>query len=174
VRTIEIDEGWSDDRDVSVFVGRWAWLDVRALVEEHGGGKSLVRVSTHLRPTTLGILNAVAVAAPLLAAASAGVALRWPLAGVAAATVAVVVAIFSGWRTAQTTLPRQTEGLAAVVGLTVVRTDGLAPIGGLVTKLVEYFRERGTEDVSEFEVMREDVRFMLPKTIRQAMTAAGA
>src|SRR3954471_2315279 len=38
VRSIEIDEGWSDDRDVSVFVGRWAWLDVRALVEEHGGG----------------------------------------------------------------------------------------------------------------------------------------
>jgi hypothetical protein len=32
VRTIEIDEGWSDDRDVSVFVGRWAWLDIRALV----------------------------------------------------------------------------------------------------------------------------------------------
>src|SRR4029453_9785021 len=33
VRTIEVDEGWSDDRDVSVFVGRWAWLDIRALVE---------------------------------------------------------------------------------------------------------------------------------------------
>jgi hypothetical protein len=26
--------------------------------------------------------------------------------------------------------------------------------------------------VSEFEVMKEDVRFMLPKTIRQAMAAA--
>ncbi len=57
VRSIEIDEGWSDDRDVSVFVGRWAWLDVRALVEEHGGGKTLVRVSTHLRPTTFGIVT---------------------------------------------------------------------------------------------------------------------
>ena len=44
----------------------------------------------------------------------------------------------------------------------------------LVKRLVDYFRARGTEDVSEFEVMREDVRFMLPKTIRQAMTAAGA
>ena len=38
VRSIEIDDGWSDDRDVSVLVGRWAWLDVRALAEEHGGG----------------------------------------------------------------------------------------------------------------------------------------
>ena len=35
-------------------------------------------------------------------------------------------------------------------------------------RLVAYFRERGVEDVSEFEVIQEDVRFMLPKTIRQA------
>jgi len=32
-------------------------------------------------------------------------------------------------------------------------------------------RARGVEDVSEFEVVQEDVRFMLPKTIRQAMAA---
>jgi 4-hydroxy-3-methylbut-2-enyl diphosphate reductase len=42
----------------------------------------------------------------------------------------------------------------------------------LVDNLVAYFRARGTTDVSEFEVLREDVRFMLPKQIRQAMTAA--
>ena len=41
----------------------------------------------------------------------------------------------------------------------------------LVTRLVDFFRARGTEDVSEFEVMREDVRFMLPKTVRQAIAA---
>src|SRR4029079_5027998 len=38
VRSIETDEGWSDDRDVSVFAGRWAWL--------HGparGGKDAAR-----------------------------------------------------------------------------------------------------------------------------------
>jgi 4-hydroxy-3-methylbut-2-en-1-yl diphosphate reductase len=42
----------------------------------------------------------------------------------------------------------------------------------LVDNLVAFFRERGTQDVQEFEVLREDVRFMLPKQIRQAMTAA--
>ncbi|WP_372517964.1 4-hydroxy-3-methylbut-2-enyl diphosphate reductase [Solirubrobacter phytolaccae] len=42
----------------------------------------------------------------------------------------------------------------------------------LVDNLVAFFRERGTSDVQEFEVLREDVRFMLPKQIRQAMTAA--
>ncbi len=72
VRTLEIDEGWSDDRDVSVFVGRWAWLDVRAVSEEHASGKTLVRVSTHLRPTTFGIVSALGVGAALLAGATFG------------------------------------------------------------------------------------------------------
>src|SRR6476660_297545 len=37
----------------------------------------------------------------------------------------------------------------------------------LVQRLVQFFRDRGTEDVEEFDVVHEDVRFMLPKTIRQ-------
>jgi 4-hydroxy-3-methylbut-2-enyl diphosphate reductase len=37
--------------------------------------------------------------------------------------------------------------------------------------LIEFFRARGTKDVSELEILREDVRFMLPKTIRQAISA---
>src|SRR5262249_8146018 len=92
VRSIEIDEGWSDDRDISVFVGGWAWLDVRALVEEHAGGKTLLRVSTHLRPTAFGIVTALAIGSALLVAAGFGVALRWPLAGTIAALVTVGIA----------------------------------------------------------------------------------
>jgi 4-hydroxy-3-methylbut-2-enyl diphosphate reductase len=42
----------------------------------------------------------------------------------------------------------------------------------LVEELVGFFRERGTADVQTFEVLREDVRFMLPKVIRQQMAAA--
>src|SRR3989441_9080721 len=101
VRSIEIDEGWSDDRDVSVFVGRWAWLDVRALVEEHGGGKSLLRVSTHLRPTAFGVVAALGLGIALLVGAVFGVALRWPLVGTIAATVTVALASVAAWRTAQ-------------------------------------------------------------------------
>ena len=59
---------------------------------------------------------------------------------------------------------------ARVVGI----SSGASAPEELVKRLVDFFRARGTEDVSEFEVMREDVRFMLPKTIRQAMTAASA
>ena len=57
---------------------------------------------------------------------------------------------------------------ARVVGV----SSGASAPEELVDRLVAFFRERGTEDVSEFEVLREDVRFMLPKQIRQAMTAA--
>ena len=56
---------------------------------------------------------------------------------------------------------------ARVVGI----SSGASAPEELVQRLVDFFRERGTEEVAEFEVMREDVRFMLPKGIRQAMAA---
>ena len=119
VRSIEIDEGWSGDRDVSIPVGRGAWLDARALVEDHGSGKGLLRMSTHLRPTTFGVVTAVALAAGLLAAASAGVALRWPLPGATAALLALGVTAFTAWRTAQATaiLRRAVNAVANAQGM---------------------------------------------------------
>ena len=39
-----------------------AWVDARALIEDHGGGKTLLRVGTHLRPTTFGVLGALLIA----------------------------------------------------------------------------------------------------------------
>ena len=35
---VDVDEGWRPDRDFSLAVGRWGWLHVRALVEEHAAG----------------------------------------------------------------------------------------------------------------------------------------
>jgi 4-hydroxy-3-methylbut-2-enyl diphosphate reductase len=53
-------------------------------------------------------------------------------------------------------------------------TSGASAPEELVQRLVRFFRERGTEDVCEFEVVQEDVRFMLPKEIRKAMAEASA
>jgi 4-hydroxy-3-methylbut-2-en-1-yl diphosphate reductase len=58
---------------------------------------------------------------------------------------------------------------ARVVGI----SSGASAPEDLVERLVAFFRERGTEQVEDFEVLREDVRFMLPKTIRQQMAARG-
>jgi 4-hydroxy-3-methylbut-2-enyl diphosphate reductase len=56
---------------------------------------------------------------------------------------------------------------ARVVGI----TSGASAPEELVQRLVDFFRARGTQIVEEFEVLREDVRFMLPKVIRQAVAA---
>ena len=57
-----------------------------------------------------------------------------------------------------------------VVGI----TSGASAPEELVQRLVEFFRLRGTTDVRELEVIQEDVRFMLPKVIRQALAAGAA
>jgi 4-hydroxy-3-methylbut-2-enyl diphosphate reductase len=57
-----------------------------------------------------------------------------------------------------------------VVGI----SSGASAPENLVMELVEFFRARGVSDISEFDAVKEDVRFMLPKQIRQAATAAGA
>ncbi len=53
-------------------------------------------------------------------------------------------------------------------------TSGASAPEELVQRLVEFFRARGTTDIQELEVVQEDVRFMLPKAIRQAMATASA
>jgi 4-hydroxy-3-methylbut-2-enyl diphosphate reductase len=55
-----------------------------------------------------------------------------------------------------------------VVGI----SSGASAPEELVQRLVDFFRRRGTEQVEEFQVVQEDVRFMLPKAIRQAMAAS--
>jgi 4-hydroxy-3-methylbut-2-en-1-yl diphosphate reductase len=54
-----------------------------------------------------------------------------------------------------------------VVGI----SSGASAPEELVQRLVDFFRARGTEDVSELEVVQEDVRFMLPREIRTALAA---
>jgi 4-hydroxy-3-methylbut-2-enyl diphosphate reductase len=54
---------------------------------------------------------------------------------------------------------------------TVGITSGASAPEDLVGGLVDYFRERGVEDVSELRAVDEDVRFMLPKKIRVELAA---
>jgi 4-hydroxy-3-methylbut-2-enyl diphosphate reductase len=52
---------------------------------------------------------------------------------------------------------------------TVGITSGASAPEELVQRLVAFFRARGTTEIGEWDVVKEDVRFMLPKTIRQAL-----
>ena len=55
-----------------------------------------------------------------------------------------------------------------VVGI----SSGASAPEELVKRLVQFFRDRGTKEVQELEVIREDTRFMLPKAIRQALATS--
>jgi 4-hydroxy-3-methylbut-2-en-1-yl diphosphate reductase len=61
------------------------------------------------------------------------------------------------------------EWLAGVE--TVGITSGASAPEELVEALVELFRQRGAEEVSELRTVDEDVRFMLPKEIRAELAA---
>ncbi len=54
---------------------------------------------------------------------------------------------------------------------TIGITSGASAPEELVSELVEFFREHGAGEVSELRAVDEDVRFMLPKTIRTELAA---
>ena len=54
---------------------------------------------------------------------------------------------------------------------TVGITSGASAPEELVENLVQFFRDRGTEDISELRTVDESVRFMLPKKIRDGAPA---
>jgi GT2 family glycosyltransferase len=91
VRYIELDSGWWEDRDLTVVNRGWLRLDIRALVEDHGGGRCLCRLRMRL-PVTAAILPLVLGIAAVTVLHRAGL-IAWPLGaivfGVVAATIAV-------------------------------------------------------------------------------------
>ncbi|HEV3320211.1 MAG TPA: 4-hydroxy-3-methylbut-2-enyl diphosphate reductase [Solirubrobacteraceae bacterium] len=57
-----------------------------------------------------------------------------------------------------------------VVGI----SSGASAPENLVSGLVDFFRARGVSDVSEVDVIHEDVRFMLPKPVREFAATGNA
>jgi 4-hydroxy-3-methylbut-2-enyl diphosphate reductase len=57
-----------------------------------------------------------------------------------------------------------------VVGI----SSGASAPENLVSDLLDYFRARGVSDISEVDVIREDVRFMLPKPVREFASSGNA
>ena len=83
---VVVDEGWRPDRDLSLAIGRWGWLHVRTVVEEHENGCCLFRVRARLRPSFVGTVRGLLLAALFAGGTSASMALYTP-------SVSVVVSI---------------------------------------------------------------------------------
>jgi GT2 family glycosyltransferase/sugar lactone lactonase YvrE len=119
---VDVDDGWHANRDVSVSIGRWGWLDVRALIEEHGGARCLLRVGMRLRPALVGVALALTLVVLSVTMTRAAILLKWP--SVSVATVLLVGLVFSraAWQTvAAVAMARRAVARAAI-------TAGMMPI----------------------------------------------
>lgn len=69
-RAIDAHDTWQQERDLAVATGRWGWLDLRTLLEEHEAGRCLFRVSARHRlapfGATVGMLVGLGLAGSLL------------------------------------------------------------------------------------------------------------
>jgi GT2 family glycosyltransferase len=93
-RALEIDDCWLTSRDIRVAIGPFGWLDLLVLVENHGAGKSLVRVRHRWQPATLSIVAVAALTVGMLLGLRG---LPWPW----AAAIALPGALVAGaalWR----------------------------------------------------------------------------
>ncbi len=123
-RRVHVDEGWHADRDLSMAVGRWGWLHVRTLVEEHERGRCLCRVGARLQPNVQGIVRAALLAVGLVSATSAAIALRWPSASLGAVIVVAAMMARAAWQATRS---------LAVLDRALTRTGaqaGLVPLTG--------------------------------------------
>ena len=101
---VDVDDGWQPDRDLSLAIGRWGWVQVGMLVEEHAGGACLCRVRTRLRPSFTGTIRGLTLAVLLAGGTAASMALYTPPAGVLVAALAGVgIAARTAWHAARAT-----------------------------------------------------------------------
>jgi GT2 family glycosyltransferase len=100
-----VDDGWHSNHDLGLTIGRWGWLRVRTLVEEHENGRCLLRVSTELRPSFVGLIRALMFVVLLVVVGRTAIALSLP--GTVSVFASIVIAIGvlvarATWQTART------------------------------------------------------------------------
>ena len=149
---VDLDEGWRPDRDLSLAIGRWGWLHVRTLVEEHEHGACLFRIRARLRPSFVGTLRGVTLAVLVAGGMSASMFLYQPSVTllVSAAAIAAIGAR-AAWQAIRgaVVLDRAVTRVSVAAGLlTLPISTTLEPT---VERTIEpMFRRSAETAVSEF------------------------
>jgi len=120
---VRVDDGWRSDRDLSLAIGRWGWLHVQALIEEHDRGRCLFRARARLRPSFIGTVQGLALAILLVGGAGAATALYRP--SVSVAVLVTTVAVIAGRTAWQAT--RAAAALRRALGR-VTSDAGMLPL----------------------------------------------
>jgi sugar lactone lactonase YvrE len=150
-RRLDLDDGWQQARDMALALGRWASVDLSALVEEHAAGRVLVRVRVGLRLTWWTMVLTTAAFLAVVLALSHAITAASPEATAMSVALAVACLAIILWRTAgalaavRRTVAHTVESQGAMAlesGRPVLRfAPGIPPLlhaarGSLVTMLV--------------------------------------
>jgi GT2 family glycosyltransferase len=121
-RAVQVADAFRADRDLSVSVGKWGWLDVRSLIEEHGGTRCLLRIGLHLRLTMLGVALALSLLLALLVARTI-VLVEWPWGSIGFAVAVALAVGRAAWQTSSAVSATRAavERAALTVGMTPIR-----------------------------------------------------
>jgi hypothetical protein len=96
---VHVDDGWHPDRDLSMAIGRWGWLHVETLVEEHERGCSLFRARARLRPSVGGMVQSLIVAMLVAGGTSASMVLTRPSLSVIVSAMAIAaIGVRAAWQ----------------------------------------------------------------------------
>jgi len=134
---VDVGDGWHSDRDLRLTIGRWGWLNVKTLVEEHAKGRCLLRVSTRLRPSFVGLARGVLFIALLavIARVASGLSFRGGFSVVASVLGATVLLMGrAAWQSARTSavfdraLARVTHD-ARLLPITTAAASATTPTG---------------------------------------------
>jgi GT2 family glycosyltransferase len=95
---VAVDDGWWLDGDCSVAVGRWGWLQVLVLIEEHAEGRTLLRTTQQLRPSASGVLVVLLTLVALVVVTETVAAAYLPSAAVVLGVTLLGGALRAGWQ----------------------------------------------------------------------------
>ena len=117
---VAVDDGWWLDCDCSVAVGRWGWLQVLVLIEEHAEGRTLLRVTQQLRPSASGVLVVLLTLVALVVVTETVAAAFLPSAAVVLGVALLAGALRAGWQTvrARAVVDRALGQVCAAAGFT--------------------------------------------------------
>jgi len=133
-QVVDVDEGWRADRDLSLAIGKWGWLHVQTLVEEHAHGACLLRARCRLRPTFVGTLRGVTLAVVVVGGMSASVFIYDPVETLFVSAVGIAaLGAWVAWQAVRgvSVLERAIERVTAAAGLSrLPGSAGASSAGG--------------------------------------------